>query len=82
MPEGSVLPISEIDRVFRAEYGRAVAILVRVFRDDAAWATVVGVARDTRLQDLEHAPTVTTEATPIIIPIKVRKARNLWAKID
>ena len=33
MPEGPALPISEIDRVFREEYGRAVAILVRVFRD-------------------------------------------------
>ena len=33
MPEGPRLPISEIDRVFREEYGRAVAILVRVFRD-------------------------------------------------
>jgi RNA polymerase sigma-70 factor (ECF subfamily) len=27
------LPVSEIDRVFRAEYGRAVAVLVRVFGD-------------------------------------------------
>ena len=27
------LPTSEIDRVFRAEYGRAVAVLVRVFGD-------------------------------------------------
>jgi RNA polymerase sigma-70 factor (ECF subfamily) len=33
MPEGPALPLSEIDRVFREEYGRAVAILVRVFRD-------------------------------------------------
>jgi RNA polymerase sigma-70 factor, ECF subfamily len=33
MPEGPALPISEIDRVFRDEYGRAVAVLVRVFRD-------------------------------------------------
>jgi RNA polymerase sigma-70 factor (ECF subfamily) len=33
MPEEPVLPISEIDRVFRAEYGRAVAVLVRAFRD-------------------------------------------------
>jgi hypothetical protein len=29
-----------------------------------------------------EAPTVTTEATPIMIPIRVKKARNLWAKID
>src|SRR4051812_10555352 len=29
----SDLPISEIERVFRAEYGRAVAVLVRVFGD-------------------------------------------------
>jgi RNA polymerase sigma-70 factor (ECF subfamily) len=33
MPERPVLPISEIERVFREEYGRAVAVLVRVFRD-------------------------------------------------
>ena len=33
MPEGPALPLSEIDRVFREEYGRAVAVLVRVFRD-------------------------------------------------
>jgi RNA polymerase sigma-70 factor (ECF subfamily) len=33
MPDAPALPISEIDRVFREEYGRAVAILVRVFRD-------------------------------------------------
>ncbi len=29
------VPISEIERVFRTEYGRAVAVLVRVFRDIA-----------------------------------------------
>jgi RNA polymerase sigma-70 factor (ECF subfamily) len=33
MSEGPVLPISEIEHVFREEYGRAVAVLVRVFRD-------------------------------------------------
>ena len=33
MPDRPVLPISEIERVFREEYGRAVAVLVRVFRD-------------------------------------------------
>jgi RNA polymerase sigma-70 factor, ECF subfamily len=33
MPDGPPLQLSEIDRVFREEYGRAVAILVRVFRD-------------------------------------------------
>jgi RNA polymerase sigma-70 factor (ECF subfamily) len=33
MCEKPVLPISEIERVFREEYGRAVAVLVRVFRD-------------------------------------------------
>jgi RNA polymerase sigma-70 factor, ECF subfamily len=33
MSESPVLPISEIERVFREEYGRAVAVLVRVFRD-------------------------------------------------
>ena len=33
MSDEPVLAISEIDRVFRQEYGRAVAALVRVFRD-------------------------------------------------
>jgi RNA polymerase sigma-70 factor (ECF subfamily) len=33
MPEGPVLPPSEIERVFRQEYGRAVACLIRVFHD-------------------------------------------------
>jgi putative ABC transport system permease protein len=30
---------------------------IRVFRDDAAWATVVGIAHDTRFNDFEHDPT-------------------------
>jgi RNA polymerase sigma-70 factor (ECF subfamily) len=33
MSETPVLPVSAIERVFREEYGRAVAVLVRVFRD-------------------------------------------------
>jgi RNA polymerase sigma-70 factor (ECF subfamily) len=33
MSEEPVLPVSEIERVFRQEYGRAVSVLVRVFRD-------------------------------------------------
>jgi RNA polymerase sigma-70 factor (ECF subfamily) len=33
MSEEPVLPVSEIERVFREEYGRAVSVLVRVFRD-------------------------------------------------
>src|SRR5439155_9703925 len=33
MSERPVLPVSEIERVFREEYGRAVAVLVRVCRD-------------------------------------------------
>ena len=33
MSERPVLPTSEIERVFREEYGRSVAVLVRVFRD-------------------------------------------------
>src|SRR5258708_5092391 len=33
MPGGPALPTSEIERVFREEYGRAVAVLVRVFGD-------------------------------------------------
>jgi RNA polymerase sigma-70 factor (ECF subfamily) len=32
-PSVPTLPVSEIDWVFRAEYGRAVAVLVRVFGD-------------------------------------------------
>ena len=33
MPEGPFLAPADIERVFRAEYGRAVAVLVRAFRD-------------------------------------------------
>ena len=33
MPGMAALPIIEIERVFREEYGRAVAVLVRVFGD-------------------------------------------------
>jgi RNA polymerase sigma-70 factor, ECF subfamily len=33
MSQSSAVPLSEIERVFRQEYGRAVASLVRVFRD-------------------------------------------------
>jgi RNA polymerase sigma-70 factor (ECF subfamily) len=33
MSERPVLAVSQIERVFREEYGRAVAVLVRVFRD-------------------------------------------------
>jgi RNA polymerase sigma-70 factor (ECF subfamily) len=33
MPEAPVVPLPEIERVFREEYCRAVAVLVRVFRD-------------------------------------------------
>jgi RNA polymerase sigma-70 factor (ECF subfamily) len=33
MSERPALPIAEIERVFRQEYGRAIAVLVRVFRD-------------------------------------------------
>ena len=33
MPEPPIVPISEIERIFREEYGRAVAVLVRVSRD-------------------------------------------------
>jgi len=31
---------------------------------------------------LMAAPTTTTEETPMMMPIRVRKARSLWAKID
>ena len=33
MSDGPPVPIAEIEHVFREEYGRAVAVLVRVFRD-------------------------------------------------
>ena len=33
MSGGPVLPVSEIERVFREEYGRAVAVLIRAFGD-------------------------------------------------
>src|SRR5690349_24865219 len=33
MPGMSAFPTTEIERVFREEYGRAVAVLVRVFGD-------------------------------------------------
>ena len=33
MPEPPIVPISEIERIFRDEYGRAVAVLVRVCHD-------------------------------------------------
>jgi hypothetical protein len=37
---------------------------------------------DVCIQPANRAPTTTTEATPMMMPIKVRKARSLWAKID
>jgi RNA polymerase sigma-70 factor (ECF subfamily) len=33
MPGATALPAGEIERVFREEYGRAVAVLVRAFGD-------------------------------------------------
>jgi RNA polymerase sigma-70 factor, ECF subfamily len=50
MSERSVLPISEIERVFREEYGRAVAVLVRVFRDIAIAEEAVQDAFTTAVQ--------------------------------
>ena len=34
------------------------------------------------LSPLIEAPTTTTDATPMMIPIRVRNERSLWAKID
>jgi len=37
---------------------------------------------DVGVSPLIEAPTVTTDATPMMIRLKSKKARNLWAKID
>jgi RNA polymerase sigma-70 factor (ECF subfamily) len=50
MSERPVLPISEIERVFREEYGRAVAVLVRVFRDISIAEEAVQDAFTTAIQ--------------------------------
>jgi RNA polymerase sigma-70 factor (ECF subfamily) len=50
MSERLALPISEIERVFREEYGRAVAVLVRVFRDIAIAEEAVQDAFTTAVQ--------------------------------
>ena len=50
MSERPVLPISEIERVFREEYGRAVAVLVRVFRDISIAEEAVQDAFTTAMQ--------------------------------
>jgi RNA polymerase sigma-70 factor (ECF subfamily) len=50
MPENPAVPISEIERVFREEYGRAVAVLVRVFRDITIAEEAVQDAFTTALQ--------------------------------
>ncbi|MQA05517.1 MAG: sigma-70 family RNA polymerase sigma factor [Streptosporangiales bacterium] len=53
MPEGQPLPATEIDRVFRGEYGRAVSVLTGVFGD-------VDVAEDA----VQEAFTVATQRWP------------------
>jgi RNA polymerase sigma-70 factor (ECF subfamily) len=50
MPETPAVPISEIERVFREEYGRAVAVLVRVFRDISVAEEAVQDAFTTAVQ--------------------------------
>jgi len=50
MSETPALPISEIERVFREEYGRAVAVLVRVFRDISTAEEAVQDAFTTAVQ--------------------------------
>jgi RNA polymerase sigma-70 factor, ECF subfamily len=60
-PGLSAVPVSEIERVFRAEYGRAVAVLVRVFGD-------IDVAEDA-VQDafaaaLQHWPSAGLPPSP------------------
>lgn len=60
-PGVPILPASEIDRVFRAEHGRAVAVLVRVFGD-------IDVAEDA-VQDafaaaLQHWPSAGLPPSP------------------
>src|SRR6202521_2083966 len=50
MSEKPALAISEIERVFRQEYGRAVAVLVRVFRDISLAEEAVQDAFTTALQ--------------------------------
>jgi RNA polymerase sigma-70 factor (ECF subfamily) len=50
MSEKPLLAISEIERVFRQEYGRAVAVLVRVFRDISLAEEAVQDAFTTALQ--------------------------------
>jgi RNA polymerase sigma-70 factor (ECF subfamily) len=60
-PSVPALPVSEIERVFRAEYGRAVAVLVRVFGD-------IDVAEDA-VQDaftaaLQHWPSTGLPPSP------------------
>jgi RNA polymerase sigma-70 factor, ECF subfamily len=60
-PGAPALPVSEVDRVFRAEHGRAVAVLIRVFGD-------IDVAEDA-VQDafaaaLEHWPSAGLPPSP------------------
>jgi len=37
---------------------------------------------DVGVETAMEAPTVTTDATPMMMPISVKNARSLWAKID
>ena len=50
MSEGTLVPVAEIERIFREEYGRAVAVLVRVFRDITIAEEAVQDAFTTALQ--------------------------------
>src|SRR5438128_7364467 len=61
---GNALAASEIERVFRAEYGRAVAVLVRVFGDiDMAEEAV----QDAFTAAVERWPTTGTPLNPGIL---------------
>jgi RNA polymerase sigma-70 factor, ECF subfamily len=55
------LPVSEIDRVFRAEYGRAVAVLVRVFGDIEVAEDAV---QDAFIAALQHWPSAGLPPSP------------------
>jgi RNA polymerase sigma-70 factor (ECF subfamily) len=50
MPDTPALPVSEIERVFREEHGRAVAVLVRAFRDISVAEEAVQDAFTTALE--------------------------------
>jgi RNA polymerase sigma-70 factor (ECF subfamily) len=69
-----VLPASEIDRVFRAEYGRAVSVLVRVCGDiDAAEEAV----QDAFVAAVEHWPATGIPPNPVAWIITTARNRAI-----